>query len=86
MGRHKLSDERLLGTEVPLDFSTYMQFTDFPIYTFIRWVLALPLSLSEETVMRAYFCKKAQACSGLLAYAAANTRLTPIPFDILVYE
>ena len=43
MGRHKLSDERLLDMEAPLDLSTCMQFTHFPIYTYIGWLFALPL-------------------------------------------
>ena len=73
MGRHKLSDERLLGTEVPLDFSTYMQFTDFPIYTFYKMGFGFTTFPFRRNRMGAYFCKKAQAYSGLPAYAG------PIP-------
>ena len=82
MGRHKLSDERLLDTEAPLDLFTYMQF----IYTYIRLIFAFPLLLSEYTVRGLYFYEQAQACCGLSAYAAVSSRLTPISFRILIYE
>ena len=86
MGRHKLSDERLLVMEAPLNLSTCMHLTDFTIYKYIRCCFYFPLSLSKHTVIGSDFYEQAQAYCGPPAYATVSPRLTPIPFDILIYE